>query len=322
MRPRCVLPALVAVWFATASAVALAQTYPAKPIRLIVPFPAGGTADILARAIAMPLSQAIGQPVLVEDKPGADGQIAALETRNSAPDGHTLFLATNSALLQVPLLHKSPPYDPLVDFTPISFVGTFSNFLFVHSSVPVSSVKELIDYARANPNKLSYGTSTVTGTLATAQLLTQTKTQMTRVPYKGEAQAVLDLAAGRFQLMFATPTSTLPLVKEGKLRVLAALLPQRSPLLPDVATMAESGYAQVSVAAWGAMFGPAKLPNEITARLARELNVILARPDVREQVGKLGFVMRSSSPDELADFLKKQLDAWAEALHEAGLTRE
>lgn len=306
---------------AVAGMQALAQ-YPSGPIRVVVPFAPGGAAGAAARIVGQPLSQALGQPVLVDFKPGADGQIAGIEISRSAPDGHTLFLGTASGLSYVPAVRKPPPYDALQDFTPISsfFLVTFA--LVVHPDLPARTVRELIDHARAHAGKLSYGTATATAILTTAELLASTKTEMVHIPFKGEGPALLELLAGRIQLMFMTPGLAMQHVKEGKLRVLAVTSTERSPLLPDVPTLTEAGLPASTVLAWGGIFGPPGMPRALTDRLSRELNLALARPDVRAQLAQLGYAPTGSTPEELGQLVKGQLDAWRRALRQAGVAQE
>ena len=318
MRPAHWLAAL-----ACALVVGHAQAqYPTKPIRIIVPFATGGGGELSTRIIAQPLSQALGQPVIVDTKPGADGQIAAQETMRATADGHTIFAASGSALSAVPALRKTSPYDPLADFTPISSFYTASNFVLVHSSVPARSLRELIDYARTNPGKLSYGSGNTYSVVAMAKLLKQTGTSMVHVPYKGEGQAVLDFITGRIQVMVATPAATLVHVKEGKLQALATTLPQRSSLLPDVPTLAEAGFPELRFVGWAGFVGPANLPRDVSERLSREINLVLKRDEIREQLAKLGFVGRGSSPEEFAEFMKEQLVVWRQGIREAGIPQE
>lgn len=313
-------------WFAALalavfSGAAFAQ-YPGKPIRLVVPFPAGGAAELGARIFAQPLGQALGQPVIVEPKPGGDGVIAAAAVMKSSPDGYTLFYATNTAFNWVPATRKNPPYDPVADFTPVSLVGYFGFFLFTHPSVPANSVAELLAYARANPGKLNYGTGNSTSQLLSAQMKLLEKLDIVQVPYKGDAPLTVDLLGGRIQMAFATPGSAVPQVKEGKLRALAAMFPSRSPLLPEVPTAAEAGLGKVSLSPWGGVFGPAKMPKEIAERLARELAVVLRRADVREGFGRIAFEGKSSTPEELTAFLREQIEIWGRTAREVGIKPE
>ena len=299
-----------------------AQAWPSKPIRLIVQFPAGGAADTITRVIAPPLAQALGQPVVVENRPGADGAIAGEAVAKSAGDGYTLFMATTSAIAAVPAMRKTPPYDPITAFTPIGKVGTFSYFAFTHSSVPAKTMVELIDYIRANPGKVNYAGATTTGIMAAVQLAGFAKLDMVRVPYKGEGPASVDLIGGRVQLMFGTPTNTLGAAKEGKLRVLATLLDKRSPVLPDVPTMPEANAPKLSIVPWAAFYGPPKLPSDIVARVNRELNAVLARADVRELIERQVFDIQTSTPEELAAYTREQVESWKKAVADSGMPQE
>ncbi len=301
--------------------VAAAQ-YPSKPIRLVLQFPAGGIADAVARIVAQPLSQALGQPVIVENRPGADGAIAGEAVMKAAPDGYTLLLATNSTLSAVPTLRKNPPYDPVTDFTPISMVGRFSFFVFTRADLPAKTLGDLVTYARANPGKLNYGTGNTTSILATAQFNSLAGIDMLQVPYKGDAPATTDLLGGRIDLAIASTVPGLALAKEGKIRALATLLARRSSHLPDVPTMAEAGFPKYSVSSWAGIFGPAKLPRPIVERLTREINAILQRPEVKEQLDRQAFEGEASTPEELGTFVKEQLEVWRRAVREAGIPQE
>jgi len=301
---------------------ASAQNYPSRPIRVVVPFPPGGTADVVARILAQPLGQALGQALVVDNRAGADGAVAALLVMNALPDGHTLFLASNSPMSAVPTMHRKPPYDPRTDFTAITLIGKFTFFLFVNSAVPARTLTEFIDYARANPGKLNYGSGNTTAIVSMAQLSLLAKLDMTHVPYKGDAPTTADLIAGRVQSAFMTPVPAFALAKEGKLRILATLLTKRSALAPDVPTMAEAGMPGVSVAPWLGLFAPAKLPKDITTRLSREFNAALRRPEVMEQLARQGFEAQGSTPEELAAHVRDQIDAWARVVRDAKIPVE
>jgi tripartite-type tricarboxylate transporter receptor subunit TctC len=217
---------------------------------------------------------------------------------------------------------KQPPYDPVADFTPVSLVGYFGFFLFTHPSVPANSVAELLAYARANPGKLNSGSGNSTSQLLTAQLKAFEKLDIVTIPYKGDAPLTIDLLGGRVHMAFATPGSALSQVKEGKLKVLAAMFPNRSPLVPEVPTAAEAGLGKLSLTPWGGVFGPARMPKEVVDRLARELAVVLQRPEVREGLGKIAFDPKSSTPEELAAFLKVQIEVWRRTAEEVGIKPE
>jgi tripartite-type tricarboxylate transporter receptor subunit TctC len=312
----------LAISLAMSASLAGAQGWPTKPVRIVLQFPPGGSTDLVARILGQAMSQSLGQPVIVENKPGADGAIAAESVARAEPDGYTYFLASNTAMMQVPLLRKNPPYDPVKNFTAVSLVGRYVYVLVVAPSLPARSVSELIAYARDNPGRLNYGSYSGVTQLMHARMRSASNVDMTLVPYKGEAPTVADIIGGHVQLTFATPTSTLVHIKDGKLRALATLLPSRFALLPEVPTSAEAGLPPFTAGTWAAFFGPAKLPPEITARMNRELNAAMRRPDVREKIDRQGFELAGSTPEEMTAFLVEQLGSWGRAFRGAGMNPE
>ena len=296
--------------------------YPSKPIRAVVPFGAGSSTDIVMRIIAQPLGQALGQPIVVDNKPGADGIIAAADVMKAAPDGHTILLATNSPLSAAPHLKKSLPYHPINDFTAISFVGNYTFFIVVHPSVPAKSLAELINHARSNPGKLNYATGNTTSIVSTAMFATLAKISMQHIPYKTEPPAITDLLSGQVHLMFSSYSTVAPQMREGKLRALVTTLPQRSPLIPEVPSIVEAGFPKFPIVPWAGMVGPAKMPKEVVERLNRELNAVLKRADVRENLAKQAFAPRGSTAEEMASYAKEQLEIWGKAIRDARITPE
>ena len=316
-----ILSALCLLLAATTTVPAWAQAWPSKPVRIVLQFPPGGSTDAVARILAQSLQASLGQTVLVENRPGADGAIAGDHVARSEPDGHTFFLASNTPMMQVPLLKKNPPYDPVKSFTPVSLVGRYIYVLVASPTLPAKDVNELLAYARANPGKLGYGSySGVTQLMHTN--LKMVKADTTLVPYKGEAPTVTDILGNHVQFTFATPASTLGHIKEGKLRPLAVLLPARWSLLPNVPTGAEAGLPPFTAGTWAALFGPAKLPADIAQKMNRALNDAMQKPDVREKIAALGFELAGSTPDEMGKFLQEQLVAWAKAFKDAGMQPE
>jgi tripartite-type tricarboxylate transporter receptor subunit TctC len=296
--------------------------YPNKSIRIVVPFPAGSATDTITRILGQSVSAAIGQPIVVDNKAGADGAIAGAEVVKAAPDGYTLLMATNSPMAVAPAMKKVPPYDPVADFTPITDIGRYTFFLYIHAETPIKTFRDLVAFAKANPGKLNYATGNTTGIMSFAQMNALAGIEMTHVPYKGEPQAVTDIIAGRVQLLWATPTTGLSHLKDGKLRALATNLKTRSSLLPDVPTMTEVGVPQYSVVSWAALYGPAKLPREIQLRLNKEFHDAMKRPEVIAQMEKQAFPMSPSTPEELGAFTRSQLEAYRAILKSIGIQPE
>lgn len=286
-----------------------AETYPDKPLRLIVGFAPGGGADALTRIIAEGLSKQLGQQVIVDNRPGADGVLAAQATSSAKPDGYTLLMGTNTAMVAAPTLRPTPPYDPFKAFTPISSAGQFSMFLVVPASLPVKNLNELLALVAAKPGEYNSASSNSASELAMLQLLGEQR-KVVNARYKGDMQAMTDLLGGQIHMMFTTGTLAPGFVKEGRIRALTTLLPQRSALLSDVPTGAELGLGKLTITPWAGFFGPPRLPQAITDKLSRELQNTLKRPEVHAQLVQQGFEGYGMGPAKFAEFFRTQYDAF------------
>lgn len=297
------------------------DTYPGKPLRLVVPLPPGGPTDYLARTVAKNLSVALSQPVVVDNKPGADGAIAAREVIAAPADGYTLLFATGS-MPATPLLSKPRSFDWQEGLTAVGKVGRISFCLVVHPDVPASTIAEFIAYARAHPDQLNFASSTLGELMVASQFMQATGIRMTRIPYKGGALAMPDLLAGRVQVMFGPVTLVQAHAKNGAVRVLATLLPQRSSALPDIPTLAEAGYHGVSVPTWQSIFVPAKTPRAVVSLLAKELMSVMAKSEVRSELEQRAIFVEPSTPQVLAATVEQEQAAWSKLIAEYKLAPE
>lgn len=305
-----------------ASSAALAQSgYPTGTVRIISPYPAGGPASIVAQAIGEKLRETLGQPVIVENKPGAGGNLGTDVVAKAAPDGHTLLLGTNGPLVINVSLYKSLPFDPLKDFVPITQVASIPLVLLVHPSVPAGSVQELIALAKAKPGQLGYASSGpgTGGHLSGALLASMANIDIQHIPYKGVAPATTDLLGGHVQMMFGGLLAALPHIQSGKAKALGVVTPKRAALAPDIPTIAESGLPGYEIVSWYGVLAPAGTPRPIISRLHADIIKILQMPDVRERLyAKGGLEHIGSSPEEFAATLRREIPEYARIVKISG----
>jgi tripartite-type tricarboxylate transporter receptor subunit TctC len=311
----------LAAIMALAPATLCAQAYPVKPIRMMIPFPAGGGSDTMGRVIGQKLSERLGQPVVIENRPGAGGSIGADVVARAAPDGYTILLGSTSELVQYPNVNPKIPYDPLRDFAPITLVGTVPLVLVVHPSLPAHSVKELVALARTRPGEINFGSAGNGSTthLAVELFILMTKVRMTHIPYKGSPQAVADLVAGNVQLGIPTMPAALPFIKAGRIRALGVSSGKRTPVLPEVPTLREAGVTEYATDLWTGVLAPAATPAAILTRLHAEIVEVLGLADVRDALGRQGALPASSTPQEFAAYMKAELAQWAKVVKAAGV---
>jgi tripartite-type tricarboxylate transporter receptor subunit TctC len=300
-----------------------AQSWPNKPVRMIIAFPPGGPTDLVSRVLAQRLSEQLGQQVIVDNKPGAGGNLAAELAARATPDGYTIFYNT-SAIVIGPALYGKVNYDTLKDFAPVALTASVPMVLVVNPQLPARSVKEFLDLAKSRPGALNYsssGTGTITH-LASAMMSTQTGIQTQHIPYKGSAPGLVDLAAGQTQFMIDTINTVLPYVRDNRLRGLAVTSSKRSTLLPDLPTLAESGMPGFDAAAWQGIVVPTGTPADIIQKLNAEVNKALAHPDVRARLAAQGAEILGGTTTEYANHLRTEMPRWAKAVKDSGAKAE
>lgn len=301
-----------AVLCAACSAPVLAQTYPTKPIHLMVPFTPGGSSDILARAIGQKLSEAWGQPVVIDNVPGAGGSVGADRAAKAAPDGYTLLMGHIGTLAVNPSIYPKLPYDPVKSFTPVAWVASVPNVLVVHPSVPAKSLQELVALAKSKPGQLNYGSggNGSAAHLATEYLKLQSQTFIVHVPYRGTAPAVTDLVGGQIQLMFTGGPALIPFVKSGQLRALAVSSSKRLDALSDVPTVAESGYKGFEADQWYGVVAPAGTPRDIVLKLNAQINQALASNELRTRLQSEGAIAMPTTPEAFGALIVREIARW------------
>jgi tripartite-type tricarboxylate transporter receptor subunit TctC len=310
---------LVSVVAASFSAALYADDYPSRPITLVAVFGPGSASDTICRIIADKLGPVLGQPVVVEDRPGADGALAALYVHHQPADGYTLLMGTNSPLSADPFIYKGLNYDPIKDFAPITRVGSFTLMLVVNPELPIHSVKELVDYGKANPGHLSFASGNTAGIVGGYTIAKWAEISMLHVPYKTTGPALMDIIAGRVSMMFADFTSAMPHVKAGTVRPLAISRIHRSSLYPDLPTMDEAGIKGFNLDAWAGLVAPSGTPPTVVTKLNGALRKVIDSPDVQAKFKNVGFEGFSSTPEELGAFMKVQLGKWESMVKDAGI---
>jgi len=302
---------------------AVAQGYPARPVRIIVPYPPGGATDVMARVVAQKLSESWGQQAVVENKPGASGTIGSDLVAKSAADGYTLLLQGTQHAINLSI-YKQLPYDTLRDFTPVAYIGRAPFLLVLHPSVPANSVTELIAWIKTKPGGVNYGSSGVGGAahLAGEMFKTAAGVQLTHIPYKGAAPAMADLVGGQVPMVFDPIPTSLPQVRGGRIKALAITSAQRSPLVPEVPTVAESGLPGFEVAAWFGLYAPAATPADIVGKLNTDVNRVLQLPEVKEKFAALGADTAPMTTDQFALHLRSEVAKFAKAIKDSGAKAE